>query len=100
MLGFKIPIDTEIVQTVTVVALIIGLMALFAKHQPIGIHYRSNDPVLPDIKHTMADLYRQRHLSKKLDRGLRTVRKEADTLQEHPEEATDISLQIKRLLQV
>ncbi len=98
MLGFKIPIDTEIIQTVTVVALIIGLMALFAKHQPIGIHYRSNNPVLPDIKHTMADLYRQRHLSKKLDRGLRTVRKEANTLQEHPKEASDISFQIKRML--
>ena len=73
-------------------------MALFTKHHPIGIHYRSNEPILPDIKHTMADLYRERHLSKKLDRGLRTVRKEAKSLQEHPEEVSDIATQIRRML--
>jgi len=55
-------------------------------------------PDLPDIKHTMADLYRQRHLSKKLDHGLRKVRKQANTLNEHPEQVPDISLQIKRML--
>lgn len=98
ILGYKIPIDTEIIQTVTVVALIIGLMALFTHHHPIGIYSRSNEPVLPDIKHTMADLYRQHHLSKKLDRNLRTVRKEAKSLQEHPEEVSDIATQIKKML--
>ena len=46
----------------------------------------------------MADLYRERHLSRKLDHGLRKVRKEAGTLNEHPEQAADISLQIRRML--
>jgi len=105
LLGFKVPIDTEIIQTVTVVALIIGLMALFSHqrplyphHHPLYPHYRPSEPVLPDIKRTMADLYRERHLSKRLDRGLRTLRKEAKTLHEHPEEATDMVLQVKRML--
>ena len=98
VLGFKVPIDTEIIQTITVVALIIGLMALFAHHRPLNPRNHPTKPTLPDIKHTMADLYRDRHLSKKLDHGLRTLRKKATTLQEHPEEANDISFQIKRML--
>jgi len=98
LLGFRVPIDTEIIQTVTVVALIIGLMALFAHHRPLYPHHRPSELVLPDIKRTMADLYRERHMSKKLDHGLRTLRKEAKTLHEHPEEAADIATQIKRML--
>ena len=74
LLGFRVPIDAKIIQTVTVVAL------------------------MPNIKHSMADMYRERHLSKKLDHGLRTVRKKATTPNEHPEEAADISTQIKRML--
>ncbi len=98
LLGMPVPIDAQIIQTITVVALIIGLMALFTHHRPLYPHYRPNEPDLPDIKHTMADLYRQRHLSKKLDHGLRTLRKEAKTLHEHPEEGADIATQIKRML--
>ena len=98
LLGFNIPIDTEIIQTVTVAALIIGLMALFAHRRPLHPHSRPTKPVLPNIKRSMAGLYRERHLSKKLDHGLHKVRKEAKTLQEHPEEASDISFQFKRML--
>ncbi|MFC1603709.1 hypothetical protein ACFL5F_01655 [Planctomycetota bacterium] len=98
LLGFNVPIDAQIIQTITVVALIIGLMALFAHRRPLHPRNRPTKPVLPDIKRTMADLYRERHLSKKLDHGLRTVRKKATTLHEHPEEANDISFQIKRML--
>ncbi|MHC4228875.1 MAG: hypothetical protein ACYSW0_15725 [Planctomycetota bacterium] len=82
LLGFKVPIDAQIIQAVTVVALIIGLMALFAHRRPLHRHSRPTKPVLPDIKHSMADLYRERHLSKKLDHGLRTLRKKATTLDE------------------
>jgi hypothetical protein len=98
LLGYDVPIDTEIIQTITVVALIIGLMALFAHRRNLYPHYRQSEPVIPDIKHTMADLYRERHLSKKLDHGLRTLRKEARTLNENPEEAANIANQIKRML--
>ncbi|MHC4507960.1 MAG: hypothetical protein ACYTAO_03240 [Planctomycetota bacterium] len=98
LLGFKVPIDTEIIQTVTVVALIIGLMALFAHRRPLYPHHRPSEPVIPDIKHTVTDLYRERHLSKKLDHGLWTLRNEAKTLHEHPEQAADITTQIKRML--
>jgi len=98
LLGLNIPVDWQIVQTIIVVALIFGLLA-FMSHRHRGFaHIRPTKPNLPDIKHTMADLYRERHLSKKLDHGLRKVRKQANTLNEHPEQAPAISVQIKRLL--
>ena len=98
MLGFDVPVDAEIIQTVTVAALIIGVMA-FMGHRHHSFPQRSlREPKLPDIKRSMADLYRERHLSKKLDKGLRKVRNEAKTLDEHPEQAGNIAAQIKRML--
>jgi len=96
--GFKALIDPQIIQTITVVALIIGLMAIFAHRRHLFPSHHLSDAGLPEIKHSMADLYRERHLSKKLDRGLKKVRKEAKTLHEHPEEASNVLLQIKRML--
>jgi len=98
LLGFNVPVNPEIIQTVTVVALIIGLMTLFAHRRQFGMRYRLTEPDLPDTKKTMAQMYRERHLSGRLDHGLRKLRKEAKTLHEHPEEAADVSLQIKRML--
>ncbi|MBN2316300.1 MAG: hypothetical protein JXM79_20395 [Sedimentisphaerales bacterium] len=100
LLGMPVPIDAQIIQTVIVVALIFGLLALMSHRHHLQPRVRFNQPDLLDIKHTMADLYRERHLSKKLDHGLRTLRKEAKTMHEHPEEAADITTQIKRMLPV
>jgi uncharacterized protein YkuJ len=46
----------------------------------------------------MADLYRDRHLSDKLTRGMRRLRKEADTLNEHPQDASNVLVQLKKML--
>lgn len=46
----------------------------------------------------MSDLYKDRRISKKIDRGLKQLRRESKTLSEHPEEAKDILLQLKRIL--
>jgi hypothetical protein len=98
LLGMPVPVDAQIIQTVIVVALIFGLLALMSHRHHLHPRVRFKEPDLPDIKHTMADLYRERHLSKKLDQGLRTVRKKATTLHEHPEEVPGIATQIKRML--
>ena len=97
LLGMPVPFATQILQTVIVVALIFGLMA-FMSHHHLTPRVRLSRPELPNIRRTMADLYRQRHLSKGLDHGLRTLRKEAKILQEHPGEGGDILRQIKRML--
>jgi len=98
ILGFPVPVAAEILQTLIVVALIIGLMAFVSHRHQLQPRVRPPGPKLPDIKKTMADLYRQRHLSKDLDHGLRRLRKEAQTLHEHPQEASNVMLQIKRML--
>ena len=98
LLGMPVPIDPQIIQTIIVVALIFGLMAFMSHRHQLTPRVRLSKPGLPDIKHTMADLYRQRHLSKGLDHSLRKLRKTANTLYEHPEEAGDILRQVKRML--
>lgn len=98
LLQFNVPVSPEILQTVMVVALVIGLMTLFAHRRQFGTRYRLTEPDLQDTRKTMAQMYRDRHLSGRLDNGLRKLRKEAKTLHEHPDQATDVSLQIKRML--
>lgn len=98
LLGLPVPVDAQIIQTVIVVALIFGLLALMSHRHYLHPRVHFTEPDLPDIKHTMADLYRERHLSKKLDHGLRDLRKEAKSLHEHPEQVADIATQIKRML--
>ena len=98
VLGMPIPFATEIIQTLIVVALIFGLMAFMSHRHHLQPRVRLPGPKLPDVKRTMADLYRQRHMSKGLDHGLRRLRKEAKTLHERPEEGGDILRQIKRML--
>ena len=98
LLGTPLPIDPQIIQTVIVVALIFGLLAFMSQRHHLHPRIDLPGPEMPDIKHTLADLYRQRHLSKGLDHSLRKLRKTANTLYEHPEEAGDILRQIKRML--
>jgi len=96
--GMPVPIDAQIIQTTIVVALIFGLLALMSHRHNLHPRLRFSEPDLPEIKRSMADLYRDRHLSKKLDQGLRTIRKKATTLDEQPEQAGDVLFQIKRML--
>jgi len=99
LLGLNIPVDPKIIQTIVVVGLIFGLLAFMShRRRSFVARPRPTKSNLPDIKHSMADLYRERHLSNKLDHGLRKVRKQAKTLHEHPKEAANVSLQIKRML--
>jgi len=64
LLGIPVLIDPQIIQTIIVVALIFGLLAFMSHRHHLTPRVRLSKPGLPDIKHTMADLYRQRHLSK------------------------------------
>ncbi len=97
-LQLRFPLDSGIIQIVMIVALVVGLLAFFLhRHQnyPQLLHARSN---LADTKHDMSDLYRDRHLSKRLTRGLRKVRQEAEDLDQHPENVGDIMLRLRRML--
>jgi hypothetical protein len=98
LLELKIPIDPEIVQSVMIVALIVGIIAFFFHHHGRYPHIRYEKAPFPDIKHDMSDLYKDRRISKRLARGLRKVRQEAKELDEHPEEVTEMLQQLKQIL--
>ena len=93
------PITPEVIQSIITVALIVGILAFVAHRAGMGVHALPHARAeLPRIRRDMADLYRERQLSKRLKTGLRKVRKEADVLHEHPREAEDVVLQIRRML--
>jgi len=98
LLDLNVPIDPEIIQTITVVALVIGILAFFSHTKGRSINFTRAPNNMPDSRRNMADLYRNRHLSDKLSRNMRSLRKEAKTLNEHPKDAGNVLVQLKKML--
>ena len=98
LLEISFPVAADIVQTVVIVALIVGMTAFLFHRHGHSVPIQEARPVLADIRHDMSDLNRDRRLSRRLTRGLRRVRHEAAALHEHPEEAVEILGQLKRIL--
>jgi hypothetical protein len=98
LLGLKVPVDSEIIQTITVVALIVGIMAFLNHTKGHVIHFPHVSANLPEVRHNMSDLYRDRHLSDQLGKRMKKLRKETNLLKERPEGAGDVLLQLKRML--
>ena len=98
LLGLNVPIDSEIIQTVTVVALIVGILAFLYHTRGHTIFYPYISANLPEARHNMSDLYGERHLSDQLGKRIKKIRKETDLLNERPEGAGDVLLQLKRML--
>ena len=99
IIGLPIPIPPETLQTITVVALIVGIMA-FASHthhrESISMKDRYVDITEP--RKTMTQLFRDRHLSDNLTKTTRKLRKQSSSLNKHPEKAGNVMLQLKRML--
>ena len=98
LLKLSVPIAPEVIQTVTLAALVFGLLAFFSHNQG---HFRPIPSIaskLPAIRHDMSDLYRDRTLSDQLRRKMRNVRKESALLTERPQQASDVLVQLKRML--
>lgn len=98
LLEINVPIDPQIIQTVMIVALIVGILAFLLRHRSTFPQIERNKAQLANIRHDMSDLYRDRRLSKRLARGFRKVQHEAKELNEHPEEAADVLHQLKSIL--
>ena len=99
LLQLKLPIDAEIIQTVTVVALILGIIAFF-EHNHNTSHFRlpQGSAPRPERSRSMADRYRDRQLSNRLSNNMRNLRKEAGTLNQRPQDTGNVQLQLKRML--
>lgn len=98
LLEINIPVDPSIIQTITIVALIAGIMAFLLHQRYHSPRLEYSRPNFANIKHDMSDLYKDRHLSKRLNKGFRNIRHEAKELNEHPEKTKDVLLQLKRML--
>ena len=98
ILGLDWYIDPRIVQTVTTVALIIGILA-FLTHRGRGLGYVGRaSPDYTAIRHDTRDLYDDRRVARQLRNRFRHLRREADHLHERPADADDIMLQLRRML--
>jgi endonuclease III len=98
LLELKIPIDSQVIQTVTIVVLITGILAFLAHRRGIDHHIYSTRSNLKDIRHDMSDLYRDKRLSKRLTKGLRKIQHKSRDLNEHPEETREVFLRLKQML--
>ncbi len=102
VLGFDWPIPSEIVQTLAIVGLIVGIVAfLFHMHgrgPPSHFIPTSVQPELADMRHDMRDLYEDRHVGEKIRGALFGLRKETDVFVEHPQEGANILHQLRRVL--
>ncbi len=98
VLGLKVPLDSEVVFTVMIVALTVGILS-FLSHRHYNYPKRQySRPFVNDIRHDMSDLYRDKHLSNRLAKKMRNIRHEAKTLDEHPEESREILQQLRTIL--
>jgi len=98
LLELKIPIDPEVIQAVMLVALIVGILALVNYTHGHSAYSQRRVYEVPIIRHDMSDLYQGRRLSNRLKDQFRKLRHESKDLSEHPEQKSQILLQLKRIL--
>jgi len=98
IIGLNIPIDKQVIQSVTTAALVIGTFAFLMHTAPHRMSLPSANFPVPERKPDMARLFRNRHLSDDLSKKLKRTRKKAMSLNEHPEDAGNVLLQLKRML--
>ncbi len=99
VLGLNLPLDREVILTVMIVALIVGILSFLARRRTYNYpQQRSSKPFVADVRHDMKDLYKDRRVSKRLRKKMRNIRHESKELEEHPEETSDILAQLKKIL--
>ncbi len=102
VLGFDWPIASEIVQTLAIVGLIVGIVAFLVHAHghgpPGGFHPPSHETDVADMRHDMRDLYEDRHVGERIRGALFGLRKETDVFVEHPQEGANILRQLRRVL--
>jgi hypothetical protein len=98
LLEVRAPVNPEIIQTITIVALIVGTVAFLSHTHSNSFRIPRISGNLPDFRHDMADLHRDRHLSDRLAKKMRSLRKEAGTLNERPQDTSNVLVQLKRML--
>jgi hypothetical protein len=98
LVQLRLPFDAGIIQMIIIVALIVGLGAFLLHRRQSNQQMRKARSKVADIRHDMSDLKRGRHLSNRLTKGLHRLRHEAREINEHPEQATEVLAELKKML--
>ena len=97
-MGVDWPVEPEIMQTIAGAALTLGIAAFLIHRKGAVGRMRVPPAELADIRHDMSDLREDGSVSERLTRGFRRLRREADSLHEHPKDAGNVMLQLQRML--
>jgi len=98
LLGIDWPLDAEIIQTVTGVALVVGVMAFLMHHKghmpSLSGRLKAPVPARRDVK----ELHEDKRVMEMLGQRFKGLRKEARRLDQRPQLAGDVVVQLKRML--
>jgi hypothetical protein len=97
-LFLPIPLRPDVINTVTTVALIVGILFFLSKTHDQPAYLRPSRPNRSDIRHDMSDLYQDQWVSDRLTGKLDRIRREATTLPQRPERTAEVLVQLKRIL--
>lgn len=98
LLQVEWPVAQEMIQTIAGAAIIIGLIAFLAHHRHHASPSVRYAPRPVKVKHDAGNLYDNQYVSQKLRRGFRELKKRSANLTEHPKDAENITLQLRRML--
>jgi hypothetical protein len=103
ILGLDWRLDPRITQTVTTVALTVGVLAFLLHRrglqgQGLSALGRAATAEFDEARHDASDLYQDVRLSRRMGKGFKELKKKAGDLFDHPEGADDVMLQLRRML--
>lgn len=98
LVGTDWQVAAEFLQTVTAVALVVGLMAFLLHIERHGHSGPVRVPVMPRTQRDRRDVRAGRIISDQLGTRLRRVRRESEFLDEQPDLEADVVQSIKRML--
>jgi len=98
VLNLKWPFGQEFIQTITIVALVTGILAFLAHHSGRAIASGPRVTEIPAIRKDRTAAQEGHIVSDLLGRRMRNVERQVDHLHQHPEDAGDAMLQIRRML--
>jgi len=96
VVGINVPVDRELIQAIVAVALIVGLVALLLHGRRASPRFSTT--ARATVRHDMRDLKQARLVSDLMGHRLDALRQESRGLDQRPELAQDIVMQIRRIL--
>jgi len=98
LLGISWPADAQVIQTITLVAIVVGIMAFLIHHKRHKAYPIRRAVELPEARRDMADLYRGRQMSDRLTKAMRRLRRDTSQPGSHPRDTVDVVRQLQRML--